>query len=162
MKGVSSRLLPFLLVLALSGNPGLAQSGTPAPAAGELTKLLREFLQAASKNDRAVFERFFADDVLYTRSAGMTVTKADILRSFDEPRAAERAASVYDADDVTVHQYGDAAIVNFRLIARMQKEAESETTCYRNTGTFIRRGGRWQTVAWQSTRVPQKDKEKVK
>ena len=165
MKGVSARLLPFLLVLALSGSSAAA-TDTSSPAAAELTRLLHEFLKAASTNDRAVFERFFADDVVYTRSAGVTITKADIMRSFErrpnDPEAAhaqERATSVYDADEITVHQYGDAAIVNFRLIA---KSNGSETTqYYRNTGTFVKRDGRWQAVAWQSTKVPEKDKEKT-
>jgi hypothetical protein len=172
MKGVSARLLPFLLVLAMSGSPAMA-TDTNSPAAAELTRLLHEFLAAASTNDRAVFDRFFADDVVYTRSAGVTITKADIMRSFErkpgDPEAAhaqERATSTYDADEITVHQYGDAAIVNFRLIAKQNgaeaKTAEKTTQYYRNTGTFVKRDGRWQAVAWQSTRVPEKEKEKEK
>ncbi len=157
MKNVSSRLLPFLLVLALGGLPGAAQTSN-APAAGELTRLLHEFLQAASVNDKAVFEKFFADDVLYTRSAGVTITKADIMRSFEQrpgdaegARARERAQNKYDADQITVHQYGDTAVVNFRLIARGKQAATEQH--YRNTGTFVRRNGQWQAVAWQSTKA---------
>ena len=168
MKGVSARLLPFLLVLAMSGAPGLAADNS-APAASELTRLLHEFLKAASVNDRAVFERFFGDDLIYTRSAGVTITKADIMRGFDQPkaggdaeaaRAQERAASTYDADQVTVHQYGDTAIVNFRLIAQTRNGSEQKTQYYRNTATLVKRAGQWQAVAWQSTRVPETDKEK--
>src|SRR5216684_2317930 len=99
MRGVSARLLPFLLVLAMSGSP-VSATDTSSPAAAELTRLLHEFLAAASTNDRAVFERFFADDVVYTRSAGVTITKADIMRSFERPRGAERAQSDYDADQI--------------------------------------------------------------
>lgn len=150
MKEVSSKLLPFLLVLAFSGS--LAYAQTPnAPAAGELTKLLNEFLKAASVNERSVFEKFFADDAIYTRSAGVTITKADIMKSFDQPRGTERAESDYSADQVTVHQYGDTAIVNFRLIAK--PKAGGAEQHYRNTGTFLRRNGQWQAVAWQSTKA---------
>ena len=154
MKNVSSRLLPFLLMLALSGSPAAAawEKDATAPAGAELTRLLHEFLQAASANDRAVFEKFFADDVVYTRSAGVTITKADIMKSFDQPRGADRAAQDYDADQITVHQYGDVAIVNFRLIAK-PKSADAAPQYYRNTGTFVRRNGHWQVVAWQSTKA---------
>jgi uncharacterized protein YchJ len=171
MKGVSARLLPFLLVLAMSGAPGLAADNNNAPAAPELTRLLHEFLKAASVNDRAVFERFFGDDLIYTRSAGVTINKEDIMRGFDQPkadgdaeatRAQERAASTYDGDEVTVHQYGDTAIVNFRLIAQNRNGSEQKRQYYRNTATFVKRAGQWQAVAWQSTRVPETDKEKVK
>src|SRR5205085_10667449 len=125
----------------MGGLPGYASD---APAAGELTRLLHEFLQAASVNDKAVFEKFFADDVVYTRSAGVTITKADIMKSFDQPRGAERAENDDDADQITVHQYGDTAIVNFRLIARDKKAGTEQH--YRNTGTFVRRKVQWQAV----------------
>ena len=150
MKGVSARLLPFLLVLAMYGNPAAAAT---APAAPELTRLLHQFLAAASANDRAVFDRFFAEDAIYTRSAGVTINKADIMRSFDQPRGAERASQAYDADDITVHQYGDCAVVNFRLVAK-DKDGSSAPQYYRNTGTFVKQDGKWRVVAWQSTKVP--------
>src|SRR5205823_4145095 len=124
-----------------------AQKNASAPAAAELTQLLKQFLTAASTNDRATFDRFFADDAIYTRSAGVTITKADIMKSLSAPpagspeatAATQRTSSTYDADDITVHQYDDTAIVNFRLIA---KPADgSATQCYRNTGTFLKRKG---------------------
>jgi len=150
LKEVSAKLLPFLLVLAFSGSPAFAQTQN-APAAGDLTKLLNEFLKAASVNDRATFDKFFADDLIYTRSAGVTITKADIMKSFDQPRGSERAESDYSADQVAVHQYGDTAIVNFRLVAK--PKAGGAEQHYRNTGTFVRRDGHWQAVAWQSTKA---------
>jgi ketosteroid isomerase-like protein len=148
MKSVSARLLPFLLILASYGSPS-AMAAT-APAAPELTRLLHEFLTAAGTNDRAVFDRFFAEDAIYTRSAGVTISKADIMRSFDQPRGAERASQTFDADEITVHQYGDCAVVNFRLIA---KSGDAAPQYYRNTGTFVKQDGRWRVVAWQSTKA---------
>lgn len=150
MTKVSARLLPFILALLSYGQPAFA---APAPAAGELTKLLHEFLQAATTNDRAVFDRFFAEDVIYTRSAGVTINKADIMKSFSEPRSQDRASSAYDADDITVHQYGNFAVVNFRLIAK--PGAGGAPQYYRNTGSFVKHDGMWQAVAWQSTKVPE-------
>ena len=151
MKGISARLLPFLLVLAMYGNP--AALASTAPAAPELTRLLHEFLTAATANDRAVFDRFFAEDAVYTRSAGVTINKADIMRSFDQPRGAERASQSFDADDITVHQYGECAVVNFRLIAKPNDGGAPQY--YRNTGTFVKQDEKWRVVAWQSTKVPE-------
>src|SRR5438067_597767 len=123
MQKVSAKLIPFLIALAMT-SPSAAGAQT-APATGELKQLLNEFLKAASTNNRAIFERFFADDVLYTRASGVTITKADIMRSLDSPQAGsadaehaqQRAASTYDSENVTVHQYGDMAVVNFTLVA---------------------------------------------
>lgn len=150
MRRISPRLLSFILVLLSYGQPAMAAQ---APAAPELTRLLHEFLNAATTNDRAVFDRFFAEDVIYTRSAGVTINKADIMKSFNEPRGAERASRVYDADDITVHQYGNFAVVNFRLIAK--PNAGGAPQYYRNTGTFVKHDSMWQAVAWQSTKVPE-------
>jgi ketosteroid isomerase-like protein len=149
-------LLAVLLALAL---PAFAQKKTAT--ADQVTALLHQFLAGVSKNDNSVYDRFFADDLIYTRSAGVTITKADILKSLDEPTPPDAPKTVYDSDDITVHAYGNMAVMNFRLIQHTTaKDGKTETHYYRNTGTFLKRNGRWQVVAWQATRVPEKDKEK--
>jgi uncharacterized protein (TIGR02246 family) len=115
----------------------------------EVTKLLQDFIAAVPRGDKHVFDSFFADDVIYTRSAGVTVGKADIMKNIDV-RAANEPTATYEADDVTVHPYADMAVVNFRLVQHIEKE----TNYFRNTATFLKRDGEWQVVAWQSTRVP--------
>jgi len=121
----------------------------------QVTKMLRDFLAAVPRGDRQVFDSFFADDVIYTRSAGLTVNKAEIMKNIDV-RAANEPSATYEAEDITVHPYGDTlAIVNFRLVMHSAKEGKQETTRLRNTGTFLKRNGKWQVVAWQSTRVPE-------
>ena len=151
------KLVLLVLVVALA-LPCLAAKQSTAD---QLTALLREFLAGVSKNDNSVYDRFFADDLIYTRSAGSTITKADILKSAAQPPPTDAPKSAYDADDITVHEYGKMAVMNFRLIQHTtNKDSSTETNYYRNTGTFLKRNGRWQVVAWQATRVPEKDKEK--
>jgi ketosteroid isomerase-like protein len=150
-----------LLLLALVVALALPCSAAKPSTADQLTALLREFLAGVSRNDNSVYDRFFADDLLYTRSAGATITKADILKSLGEPPNPDDPTATYDADDIAVHAYGNMAVLNFRLIQRLTaKDGKIETHYYRNTGTFLKRNGRWQVVAWQATRVPEKDKEK--
>jgi len=114
-----------------------------------VTQLVRDFLANVPKNDPKVFEGFFADDVIYTRSAGVTVKKADILKNIDA-RAVTEPGATYEGDDFTVHPYGNMAVVNFRLI----QHSGSQTNYFRNTGTFLKRNGTWRAIAWQATRVP--------
>jgi hypothetical protein len=59
-----------------------------------------------------------------------------------------------------VHPYGDAAVVNFRLIMHTTVDGKPETAYFRNTGTFVKRNGKWQAVAWQATKVPPVEKAK--
>jgi ketosteroid isomerase-like protein len=119
----------------------------------ELTRRVHDFLANVPKGDRKTFDDFFADDVIYTRSAGVTVDKAEILKNIDV-RAANEPQVTYEADDFTVHAYGDTAVVNFRLVMHNVTNGKAETAYFRNTGTFLKRGDRWQVVAWQATRVP--------
>ena len=152
------KLLTILLLLTLA-LPCLAAKQSTAD---QLTTLLHEFLAGVSNNDNSVYGRFFADDLIYTRSAGATITKADILKSLGEPPKPDDPKAAYDADDITVHPYGNMAVMNFRLIQHLtNKDGSTETRYYRNTGTFLKRNGRWQVVAWQATRVPEKEKAKA-
>jgi hypothetical protein len=148
------RKLLTIALLLLATLTAAAQSKAPAEA--ELKKLLTDFLAAASHTppsaaDKQMFDRFFADDVIYTRSAGVTITKADIMKSFDAPPPKDARQGTYTAEDVTIRQYGSTAIVAFQLVQKMD---DGETNTFRNTGTFLKRKGKWQVVAWQATRIP--------
>jgi ketosteroid isomerase-like protein len=140
----------FVLLALLAGGPAFADD-VPAPAAKELTELLTYFLDGASRNDPKAHERFWADDLIYTRSAGIRTDKREILEGMKEPAPADEPPATYAAEDIRIHQYGDTAIVAFRLVGRTGG-AEPETQHYLNTGTFLKRNGEWRAVAWQATR----------
>ena len=127
-----------------------------APDAAELTKLLNDFLAGASRNDPAVHERFWADDLIYTRSAGRRVNKAEILHDMrNEPaRKPTDPKTIYTAEDIRIQQYGDAAVVAFRLVATTETSETRHVANLLNSGTFVKRNGKWQVVNWQSTRMP--------
>src|SRR5579859_4271237 len=103
MKYMRRRGLRMFAVAALVPMMALAQNNAKAnkPASGpqdattqQVTQLVRNFLA----NVPNVFQEFFADDVIYTRSAGVTVTKADILKNIDV-RATNEPQATFDADD---------------------------------------------------------------
>ncbi|HEU0254108.1 MAG TPA: nuclear transport factor 2 family protein [Pyrinomonadaceae bacterium] len=149
--------LSAILVL-LMGCGAFAQT---APDAAELTRLLNEFLAGASHSDAAVHERFWADDLIYTRSAGRRVNKAEImrdLRSAPAPKPTD-PKTVYTAEDVQIQQYGDTAIVAFRLVSTTEAGGTKQVASNLNSGTFLKREGKWQVVSWQSTRMPRTEAE---
>ena len=147
-------LLSFFLLLSVI--PGLpAQT---APDAAELTKLLNEFLAGAGKNDIAMHDRFWADELVYTSALGRRKGKADIMRELRaEPAATpkpEEGTTVYTAEEIRIQQYGDTAIIAFRLVATTDKGGTKSVANYLNTGTFLKRNGQWQVVGWQATAMP--------
>jgi hypothetical protein len=132
-------------------------SAQTAPDAAELTKLLNEFLAGASRNDVNVHERFWADDLIYTRSAGRRVNKAEVMhdvRTAPAPKPTD-PKTVYTAEDIRIQQYGNTAVVAFRLVATTEKNVANLL----NSGTFVKRNGKWQVVNWQSTRMPRTEAE---
>lgn len=151
---MTNRLLAAFALCFLAAAGAVAQS---APAAKELTALLNEFLAGAGRNDAAVHDRFWADDLIYTRSGGVRIDKAELMkgvRAAPEPKP-DDPVTVYSAEDVRIQQYGTTAIVAFRLVGTTTKrDGTTEVANFLNTGTFVRRKGKWQAVAWQATAVP--------
>ena len=133
-----------------------AAPAPPAPDAAVLTSRLNEFLAGASRNDAAVHDRFWADDLIYTGSVGRRIGKADIMkdvRSAPPPKPGE-PQTVYTAEEVRIQQYGNAALVAFRLVATTARAESTQVMRYLNSGMFVKRGGRWQVVGWQATKMP--------
>ena len=149
------RHIVFSILISLVAVSAAAAQGASRDAA-ELGRLLDEFLDGAGKNDAAVHDRFWAEDLIYTRAAGQRIGKAELMQGVRSapPRKTGDAVVAYSAEDVQIHQYGSAAVVAFRLISRSEKDGKIQITKFLNTGTFIRRKGKWQAVAWQATAVP--------
>ena len=127
-----------------------------APEATDLTKLLNGFLAGASRNDAAAHDRFWAEDVIYTGSGGRRRGKTDIMRDVRSAPAPKPGdpTTTFTAEDVRIQQYGNTAIVAFRLVGTTVRGANTEVMNYLNSGTFVKRNNQWQVVNWQSTRVP--------
>jgi hypothetical protein len=153
------RLFIAAILLLVSS---VAASAQNAPDADVLTKMLNEFLAGASKNDSAAHDKFWADDLIYTRSTGVRTNKVEIMNGFKTTRPAPKAGdpvTVYTAEDIVIHQYGvknEMAIVAFRLVSTAtNKDGTRKVGNNLNTGVFLKRKGIWQVVAWQSTVVPE-------
>ena len=85
-----------------------------APDAAKLTGLLNEFLAGAGRNDSAVHDRFWADDLIYTRSAGVRINKEELMkgvRTAPAPKPGD-PVSVYSAEDIRIQQYGSSPTRN--------------------------------------------------
>jgi len=139
-------------LVVFSSGPALAAD------ADELKSMLQEFLGAA--DSEAAHDLFWAEDLVYTSSAGTRLGKAEIMSGFensaeDSPSADATPGVVYSGRDVDIRLYGDTAVVAFKLVATpMDESTDIEESYYFNTGTFLKREGVWQAVAWQATKIP--------
>ncbi|MGI8782185.1 MAG: nuclear transport factor 2 family protein [Acidobacteriota bacterium] len=152
------RVLISIVVLTMLALGVQAQT---AADADELTKLLKEFLAGASGNDAAMHDRFWAADLIYTGSSGRRVGKADILRDMRSAPVpgTGNPSTIYSAEDIRIQQYGDTAVVAFRLVGTTVRDGKDDVSKYLNTGTFLKRNGKWHAVSWQATRLPRSEEE---
>ena len=147
---------PMALALFLGlATASLSPAQEPAADEPELRALLHRFLAAA--DDPAMHRQFWDDALVYTSSSGARFGKAEILAGMQETGAAEGPEVRYRAEDVQVMNFGDLAVVTFRLVG---ETVGSETTPagiseYFNTGTFRRSNGTGRAGAWQETRIPE-------
>jgi hypothetical protein len=143
LSSIPARLL--LILLAITVSP-LANSAD----ADDLTAVLHAFL--AGVDTAEAHDRFWAEDLVYTSSSGTRTDKAEIMSGFgDSPDGeSDEAGPVYGAEDIRINVYGTTAVVAFRLVAN---NPDASVQNYLNTGTFLKRNGMWQVVAWQATKI---------
>jgi ketosteroid isomerase-like protein len=148
-------LLSLILVVGTAFTSNAQTVATDGP---ELTRMLNDFLAGASRNDATAHERFWADDLIYTRGAGVRVGKADIMKSVRTStpvKAGEQPPAVFTAEEVRVQQYGNTAVVAYRLVAKTERDGKPVITNYLNTDVFVKRDAKWQVVSHQVTPIPE-------
>lgn len=148
---VPALAVALFMAVSLISVPTLS-AGEAAPDSQVLTDLLNDFLAGASRSDMAAHDRFWAEQLVYTSSSGARFGKSDILESMAEEESGPE--TVYSAEDIRIQQYGDTAVVAFRLLGQEQEE-EGKLLQFFNTGTFVKTEGEWRAVAWQATRIPE-------
>lgn len=116
----------------------------------ELTELLAEFLDGATRNDPAVHNRFWADELIYTSSAGRRFGKTTLMEGINSrgELAPAEINLVYSSEELEILLFGDVAVVAFILVGR----STEDTIRFLNSGTFVKRDGIWQAINWQATR----------
>lgn len=128
-------------------------------AKAELTAMLHHFLKNSAAEE--THAQFWADDLVYTSSNGTRFGKADIMTGFASDPGGEADAEAaddgdpqmeYSGEDVNVQVFGTTAIVTFRLVGTPDDGSAPQE--YFNSGTFLKRQGRWQAVNWQATMIP--------
>lgn len=140
--------MKMLLMLSLLLVSGFSQQAL-ADDKADLSALLSKFLDGATHNDAAVHNAFWADELIYTSSNGTRFGKAELMQGVNSSGLlkAEDIDTVYSSEEVKVMQYGDTAVVAFVLVGK----SATETKRYLNSGTFVKRNGKWQAVNWQAT-----------
>ena len=115
-----------------------------------LIQLERDWDAAFHRNDVAVVRDILAEEFLATYDDGTRGDKAQELKFAAEFNQKIESSTL---DDFIVKIYGDTAVVWFtQKMVGTSKGQRLELT-FRYVDVFVQRGGRWQCVASQSTKV---------
>jgi ketosteroid isomerase-like protein len=129
---------------------GAAQTGGVLSDQQLLIQLERDWNAAFYAKDLAFIEQVLADEFVVTYPDGSRGDKAKELALAAEFN--QRVDSI-TLDEFTVRIYGDSAVVWFSLHLVGPRQGKPATVSFRYVDVFVRREGRWQCVASQSTRV---------
>jgi ketosteroid isomerase-like protein len=108
-------------------------------------------MEAMAKKDIATLNALLSDDLVYTHSSARLDTKQSLIG------AMESGATVYTSvvpADVVAQDLGDAVVLTG--VARISVTSNGNPINFgvRFTDVYANKGGQWQMVAWQSTRLP--------
>lgn len=148
--------LALCLSSILAAGAAYARQAKRAPgfpgAEREITGLDARRFKAMTEGDVAALEPILADELTYTHASGWTENKAEFIETIRSLKL--RYLSIQPANE-KVRSYGATAVGTGRATFKVRLEGEEETIPLRFTEIYVRRRGRWQLVAWQSTRLPQ-------
>jgi hypothetical protein len=121
-------------------------------AEGVIARLEQGRIQAMIAVDIPALERILADTLTYTHSTGRVETKRQFLDALESGRTKYKSMR---RDDVKVSVYGCAAVVTGRAQVELRSDGQDRAFAIRFTDVYVDGGGRWQMVAWESTRLPE-------
>jgi ketosteroid isomerase-like protein len=135
------------------GKPVGEKMATTASPEQAVRQLFDELVMSYSKNDATAPTRILAEDFTFTNPFGEVTTKEQRI---GEIKPGGIQFDSYAVDDVKVRVYGDTAVVTNRTTLSGKRGDQVITGQYRATSVFVKKGGNWQVVASQSTRIPEK------
>jgi ketosteroid isomerase-like protein len=108
-------------------------------------------MTAMAQKDVATLNTLLADDLVYTHSSARLDTKQSLIG------AMESGSTVYtsvEPSDVKAQDLGDTVVLTGSCRISVMSGGRPNSFGVRFTDVYANNGGRWQMVAWQSTRLP--------
>lgn len=111
----------------------------------------RKRMHAMAAKDIATLEAVLADDLIYTHSSARLDTKKSLIGGMTS------GSTVYtsvEPSEVKAQDLGDTVVLTGIAQIKVVVSGTPNAFGVRFTDVYARRGGSWQMVTWQSTRLP--------
>jgi ketosteroid isomerase-like protein len=117
-----------------------------------IIELDRKRMVAMAEKDVATLNALLADDLVYTHSSARLDTKQSLIGAM---QSGTTVYSSVEPSDVVAQDCGDAVVLSG--VARISVASGGKPMKFgvRFTDVYAKRGGQWQMVTWQSTKLPE-------
>jgi ketosteroid isomerase-like protein len=118
--------------------------------AQKIIELDRQRMTAMAEKDIAALTNILSDDLIYTHSSARLDTKQSLIG------AMESGATVYTSvqpSDVVAQDLGDTVVLTGVAAISVNSGGKSNSFRVRFTDVYANKGGHWQMVTWQSTKL---------
>jgi len=108
-------------------------------------------MSAMAQKDIATLNELISDDLIYTHSSARLDTKKSLIGNM------ESGSTVYTSvvpSDVKAQDLGDTVVLTGTCRIGVNSGGRANSFGVRFTDVYAKKGGRWQMVTWQSTRLP--------
>ena len=116
----------------------------------EIRELETQRFRAMERVDVATLNRILSDDLIYTHASGLRQTKSELIGVLG---SGDMKYESITTDDVRVRIFTETAVVTGRALIKIKAHGEEQSfkLCYLDV--YVKQDGRWQMLAWQSSRV---------
>ena len=118
-------------------------------ATEEVREIEHKWFEAEMRQDRAALDRLIGDDFMGVDAQGNTITKAQMMAG-ESPSSKQGLSASFDN---VVRVYGDMAVAFTNVMMKGRGAGQDAGSQYRYLKVYVKRGGRWQIVAQQVTRI---------
>jgi len=140
----------FLIIMAAA--PALAQSESKAAppkrsVESHLIELERQLSAALVREDAAVLDRLWSNDLVFTFPNGKVSNKAQRLAGQKPAAQPSQSESETTNDEVKVYLYGNTAVVTVLSTWSGKANNQAYSSQFQATHVWAKQQGRWQLVA---------------
>ena len=117
-----------------------------------IIELDKKRMTAMGQKDVATLNEHWADDLVYTHSSARLDTKRSLIE------AMETGKTVYSSvvpSDVKAQDCGDAVVLTGVARITVKSGGKENSFGVRFSDVYANKGGKWQMVVWQSTKLPE-------
>jgi ketosteroid isomerase-like protein len=143
--------LAILFCLPVVGQPKKGAEPPNAPSIEQaLIQMEKDWTEAGIKKDAATMDRILADDWVAFAFDGKTLTKAEAIADLKSGASTSQSVTL---GEMKVRVFGDTAVVTGSDTEKSTYKGKDSSGHYVWTDVFVKRNGKWQAAASQSTKT---------